>query len=182
MGEIIQSFVQESLEFIIDVFGGDSAAAFQQVIIQVVSTVLLFLVVRFFFWNKVTDYLEGRKEAMRKEYDDAIEANQEAALKREEAVKELNEIRLSSKGILDEARVRSNVERKEIIEKAKVDATKIVEDAHKEIASEIEKARKDINDEIVSVATLMAEEIIKKEIDESKHKELIKEISREVAN
>ena len=147
-----------------------------------ISTVLLFLVVRFFFWNKVTDYLEGRKEAMRKEYDDAKDANQDAALKREEAVKELHEIRLSSKGILDEARVRGTVERKEIIEKAKVDATKLVDDAHKEIESQIEKAKKDINDEIVSVATLMAEQIIKKEIDESKHKELINEISKEVAN
>ncbi len=182
MGEIIQSFVQESLEFIIDVFGGDSAEAFQQVLIQVISTVLLFLVIRFFFWNKVTDYLEGRKEAMRQEYDDAKHANQDAALKREEAVKELHDIRQSSKGILDEARARGGVERKEIIEKAKVDANKLVDDAHKEIESQIEKAKKDINDEIVSVATLMAEQIIKKEIDETKHKELIKEISKEVAN
>ncbi|AIO17951.1 ATP synthase subunit b [Candidatus Izimaplasma bacterium HR1] len=182
MGEFISEFVNESLGFINDLFGGNADRAMQQVGIQVISTLLLFLVVRFFFWNKVTDYLEGRKAAMRQEYDDAKQANENAALKREEAVKELHDLRKSSKGILDEARFRSLEERKDILAKAKLDANKLVDDAHKEIDSQIEKAKKDINDEIVSVATLMAEQIIKKEIDETKHKELIKEISKEVAN
>ena len=182
MGEFFSEFVNESLGFINDLVGGNADRAMQQVAIQIVSTLLLFLVVRFFFWNKVTEYLEGRKAAMKQEYDEAKQASQDAALKREDAVLELQKIRQSSKGILDEARIRSLSERKEILEKAKKDATKLVDDAHKEIDSQIEKAKKGINDEIVSVATLMAEQIIGKEIDEKKHKELINEISKEVAN
>lgn len=176
--EKIRSFVEDALGLTDGAFGVDGT----EMLIQIASTIILFLIVRFFFWNKVTEYLEGRKLAMQKEYEDAKQANQEAALKREEAVKELDDIRHSSKDMLDEARARGAEERKDIIEKAKKDATKLVDDAHKEIESQIEKARKDINDEIVSVATLMAERIIKKEIDEDKHKELIKEISKEVAN
>lgn len=182
LGEFISDFVNESLGFINDIFGGDSLQAAQQVSIQIISTVLLFLVVRFFFWNKVTAYLEGRKEAMKKEYDDAKKASQEANLTREEAAKELNDIRVSAKGIVDDARERGEEERKAIIQKAKSDAEKLVDNANKEIDSQIEKAKKQMNDEIVSVATLMAEKIIKKEIDEAKHKELIKDISAEVAN
>ncbi len=182
MGDVIQSFVDESLGFINNLFGGGVNVAVQQVLIQIISTVLLFLVVRFFFWNKVTDYLETRKETMRSEYDEAKQANIDAGLKREEAAKELNDIRLSAKGIVDEAKVRGEEERKDILVKAKGEAIKLVDDAHKEIDSQIEKARKNINDEIVSVATLMAEKIIKKEIDEAKHKELIREISKEVVN
>lgn len=176
--EKIRSFVEDALGLTDGAFGVDAS----EMLIQIASTIVLFLIVRFLFWNKVTEYLEGRKEAMKKEYEDAQQANQEAALKREEAAKELDEIRHSSKDVLDEARARGALERKEIIEKAKTDASKLVDDAHKEIESQIEKAKKDINDEIVSVATLMAESIIKKEIDEDKHKELIKEISKEVAN
>ena len=119
---------------------------------------------------------------MQDEYDDAKKAKQDASLEFEKAEKELLEIRQSSKGILDEARARSLDERKDILAKAKTDATKLVDDAHQDIDSQIEKARKGINDEIVSVATLMAEKIIKKEIDETRHKELINEISKEVAN
>ena len=58
----------------------------------------------------------------------------------------------------------------------------MVRDVKKEIESNIEKARNDINKEIVSVATLMAEKIIGKEIDEKKHKDMIKEATKEVAN
>ena len=49
LGEFISDFVNESLGFINDIFGGDSLQAAQQVSIQIISTVLLFLVVRFFF-------------------------------------------------------------------------------------------------------------------------------------
>lgn len=182
LGDVIKAFVDESLGFINNLFGGNGDFALQQVGIQIVSTVLLFLVVRFFFWNKVTDYLEARKEAMKQEYDEATKANQEAALYREEATKELNEIRVGAKDIYEEAKGRGEDERKRILEKAKYDADKLVENAHKEIDSQIEKARKDLNDEIVSVATLMAEKIIQKEIDEAKHKDLIKNITEEVVN
>ena len=40
----------------------------------------------------------------------------------------------------------------------------------------IEKARTSINDEIVNVAVLMAEKVVKREIDTSKHKDLIDEV------
>jgi len=182
LGEIIQSFVQEALGFIRAIFGGDSTEAIQQVFIQIISTVLLFLVVKYFFWNKVTDYLEGRKQVMSEEYDSAKQANQEAQLVKEQAESELLEIRQGAKGFYDEAKERGENERKEIVSKAKTDAKRLIDNAHREIDSEIEKAKASINDEIVSVATLMAEKIIKKEIDPKKHKQIIDEVTKEVAN
>ena len=146
--------------------------------IQILATLLLFLIVRFFFWNNITAYLEKRKEAMNEEYDQAKKANVDAQSIKEQSDGELKEIRLSAKGLYEDAKVRGENERKEIVVKAKGDAKKIVENAHKEITSEIEKARSSINDEIVSVATLMAEKIIKKEIDQDKHKELIDEVTQ----
>ncbi len=181
MGEAIQSFVDESLGFINSLLNG-STDGLRDVAIQIISTILLFLVVRFFFWNKVTEYLEARKKAIQTEYDDAKKANQDAALHKEDAAKELLELRKSSKGVLDDAKARGENERQAILVKAKKEADKLVDDAHKEIDSQIEKARNQINDEIVSVATLMAEKIIKKEIDNTKHKELINEVTKEVAN
>lgn len=176
--EKIQSFVESALGITDGVFG----VSWQEMTIQIVSTILLFLVVRFFFWNKVTEYLEARKSAMTTEYDEAKQANLDASQKREEAEQELQELRLSSKGILDQAKTQGEEERKAILVKAKTEANKLVDDAHKEINSQIEKARTSINDEIVSVATIMASKIIKKELDEDKHKELIKEATKEVVN
>jgi F-type H+-transporting ATPase subunit b len=171
VAESIRQFVDSAL-----------GVSLEEMIIQISATLLLFLIVRFFFWNNITAYLEKRKEAMNEEYDQAKQANADAQSIKETTENELKEIRLSAKGLYDEAKDRGEVERKEIVLKAKADAKKIVDNAHKEINSEIEKARTSINDEIVSVATLMAEKIIKKEIDKDKHKELIDEVTEGVVS
>ncbi len=182
MGDIIQSFVQESLEFIIEVFGGNSQEALQQVGIQIASTVLLFLVVRFFFWNKVTDYLEQRKQMMKDEYDQAQQANQDASRLKAEAADELHEIRQSAKDLYDEAKQRGEDERKTIVDGAKEEAKRLIDNAHGEIQSELDKARAELNNEIVEVASLMAAKIIKREIDPKQHQDLIDEAADEVAD
>lgn len=178
MGEAISGFVQDALGITDGAFGVNAT----EMLIQISSTILLFLVVRYFFWNKVTDYLENRKTEMTSEYEEARKANLEAYGLKEEAEGELNSLRLSAKGVLDEAKIRGEEERKNILQKAKGEANKLVDDANKEITSNIEKARNSINTEIVSVATLMAEKIIKRELDDEKHKELIKEVTKEVIN
>ena len=154
----------------------------EEMLIQIAATLLLFLVVRFFFWNHITDYLQKRKDVMSAEYEEAQKANEAAQEFKTGAEAELNEVRLSARGIIDEAKDRGEKERTTIVTKAKGEARKVMDNAKKELDSEIEKARQGINDEIVSVATLMASKIIKKEIDESKHKELINQISKEVVN
>jgi F-type H+-transporting ATPase subunit b len=178
MGEAISSFVQDALGITNGAFGVNAT----EMLIQISATLILFLVIRFFFWNKVTDYLEGRKEAMVQEYNDAKNANDEAKNKRKEAADELTLIKQRSKSMMDDAKVRGEEERKVILVKAKSEADKMVVDAQKEIESNIEKARNNINTEIVSVATLMAEKIIGKEIDEKKYKDIIKDATKEVAN
>lgn len=153
-----------------------------EMLIQIASTLLLFFIVKRYFWGNITEYLDKRKEAMNEEYEKANLASKEASLLKETAVTELQEIRANAKGLYDDAKNRGEEERKQIVEKARKEANKLVDNAHLEISSEIEKARKNMNDEIVSVATLMAEQIIKKELDEDMQKELIKEISKEVIN
>lgn len=153
-----------------------------EMVIQILATLLLFLIVRLFFWNNITDYIEKRKQVMSEEYEDAQKANQDAQVIKKQVENELIEIRTTAKGMYDDAKTRGEHERIEIIAKAKNDAERIIDNAHKEITSEIEKARSSMNDEIVSVATLMAEKIIKKEIDENKHKELINDLNKEVTS
>lgn len=171
VAEAIKSFIDDALGVSILEMG-----------IQIASTLLLFIVVKHFFWNNITEYLERRKNAITDEYTQAEETNKEAQLIKVQADNELNQIRLDAKGIFEEAKERGEKERSSIVKKAKSEALIVIEDAHKEIDSEIEKARTKINDEIVSVAALMAKKVIDKEIDMDKHKELIKEITNEVVN
>ncbi len=153
-----------------------------EMVIQISSTIVLFLVVKFFFWNHVTDFLEKRKAAMNEEFVKAKTANEEASKAKLQADAELHEIRQSAKGIYDEAKERGEQERKNIVSRAKQEADRLLENAQAEIENELEKARTDINNEIVSVATLMAEKIIEKELDPNKQKDIIERVTKEVSN
>ncbi len=173
----MEDFANSLSDFVLESIGVDIT----EMAIQILSTLLLFFVVRYFFWNNITEYLEKRKEVMTTEYEEAKAANLEAVSIKEKADLELTEIRLSAKGVIDDAKNRGELERMDIVKKAKNEADIVISNARKEIDSETEKARSNLNKEIVSVAVLMAEKVIKKEIDESKHQELIKEVTKGVA-
>ncbi|KFZ26992.1 MAG: ATP synthase subunit b, sodium ion specific [Candidatus Izimaplasma bacterium HR2] len=174
----MEDFANSLSDFVLESIG----VSLTEMAIQILSTILLFLIVKYFFWNNITEYLEKRKEFMASEYEDAKVANLEAISTKEKAELELTEIRLSAKGVIDDAKDRGELERTDIVKKAKKEARIVISNAQKEIDSEIEKARSNLNEEIVSVAVLMAEKVIKKEIDASKHKELISEVTKGVAS
>ncbi|MCF7925856.1 MAG: F0F1 ATP synthase subunit B [Candidatus Izimaplasma sp.] len=167
--EKISAFVNEAL-----------GVSFEEMAIQIISTVILFLVVRYFFWEKVTNYLETRHQEMTENYQEAEVTKKASEDLKKEAESELINIKESASEKYNQAKVRGEEKRKEIVDEAKKDAKKIIANAHKEVDSMVEKAKAEINDEIVSVATLMAEKIIEKEIDETKHKQWIEQATSEV--
>ncbi len=167
--EKISQFVNEAL-----------GVSFEEMAIQIVSTVILFLVVKYFFWEKVTDYLEERRKEMSENYEEAVANKNASEDLKKQAEKELITIKETASEKYNQAKERGEEKRKEIISEAKKDAKTIIDNAHKEVDSMVEKAKADINDEIVSVATLMAEKIIEKEIDETQHKKWIEKATSEV--
>ena len=62
-------------------------------IINLSATILLLLIVRFFFWNKVTNFLDAKKEKIKEEYKDAASIKAEA----EEIKKEADQTLIDSK-------------------------------------------------------------------------------------
>jgi len=153
-----------------------------EMLIQILATLLLFLVVRFFFWNHVTDFIEGRKRLMENEIKEAQDLKEEASTLKSDAQEELVKVRSNAREIIENAKQKGQTERAEIVAKAKEEASKLIDNAEKEIDSEVRKARKQMNDEIVSVAVLMAEKIVKKELDEDTYKSMIDDVTKEVAS
>jgi F-type H+-transporting ATPase subunit b len=141
-------------------------------IAQLVATTVLFLVVRFKFWNVVTSFIDARKNAVQAELDKA-----------ENAKIEVEQATIESKELVQNARTTAN----NIIQQAKTlsekEAEEILNDAHDKIESDKEKAlreidqkeielRRNIQQEIVDVAYLLADKMVNKQMDE-KHNQLI---------
>lgn len=154
----------------------------REMMIQIAATLVLFIVVRFFFWNHITNYLNKQNEAIKQAYDEAETSKTEAEALKLDAQKELEKIQASAKETLEEAKTRGKKQEQEIVKTAKASAVSIVKNAEEEVERLYDKAKESMQEEIISVATVMAEKVIQKEIDEEKYKSLLKEATDEVSS
>jgi len=143
-----------------------------QMLVQIIATVVLVIVVRVFFWNKITSFLQARHEYMTKEIETAKSLNQEAQELKESALKERTEILVRSKEIIDQAKTQGESEKNKIIDAAKVEAARLIQTKEEELEMEKERARADLRHEVIELAAVMAEKIIKKEIDGSSYESM----------
>lgn len=168
MAEILQKMMEAVTKAINNALG----ASLLDIAIQIGATLILVLIVRFFFWNKITAFLDQRRELMQQELDSAKTANEDAKALQEKSDKEYQELKAQSKDIIEKARKRGEEERGNILNKAKAEAQDIMDQTQAEIELEKKKAQSDIRKEAVDLAALMAAKIIEKEIDGSEYQDL----------
>lgn len=160
----------EAVQEIIDVALGVNLL---DMIIQIAATLILVIIVKYFFWGKITDFLDKRKNIMDQEMESAKNEFIEAKALKEKRETEYNELKLKSKGYLDSAKEKAEEERLRIVEKAKETSDEMMERAKKEIEAERIKAEASLQKEAVDLATLMAEKIIRKEVDEAQYQDML---------
>lgn len=143
--------------------------------IQVGATFILVIIVKIFFWGRITDFIAKRKELMTQEFEAAKQANEDAQALQEKSHKEYQDLKAKSKTYLDNARQRGEEERETIVGKAREEAQNLLTQAEQEIALEKKKAQSDIRKEAIDLAALMASRIIEKEIDQKAYQDLVVE-------
>ena len=148
-------------------------ASLSDIAIQIGATLILVIIVKIFFWDKITAYLEKRKNLMETEFESAKIANQEAKDFQEKAAKEYHDIKVKSKDYLERAKQKGEEERVSIINKAKQESGNMMTQAEQEIALEKNKAQGEIRKEVIDLAAIMASKIIEKEIDNKKYQDLV---------
>ncbi len=141
-------------------------------LVQLAATIILVIIVKKFFWGRITDFLEKRQEHMAKELSAAASTKAEAESLKEKTEADYNELRSRSKDIIDNARKNGESERAEIIKRARAEAQEALAHATREIESEKEKARDKMRLEAVDLAAAMAEKIIEQEIDRKRYEQL----------
>ena len=95
--ERIMTAVQEAIEKALGINLLD-------MIIQLAATLILVLIVKHFFWGRITEFLEKRKEIMDKNFEDAKLASDEAANLKEQRDKDYRDLKSKSKEYLENAR------------------------------------------------------------------------------
>ena len=143
--------------------------------VQIAATLILVVIVKHFFWGKITDFLEKRRNIMDQEMANAKADAEEANKLKKRREIEYNDLKNKSKGYLDSAKEKGEVEKARIISEAKHNADQMLERTKKEIEAEKIKAKASLQKEVVDLAALMAEKILKQEVDEQKYQDLLVE-------
>ncbi len=155
------------------VFGGSDV---RDILIQLIATILLFVVIRFFFWKPITKILESRRDAIDKALDDANKSKENARQIEAELQEELSKAKIQVKELLDKAERDGNLRREAIINDAKEEARRRLENLEVELEQEKKNMEKDIKKQIVDIAFLAAEKIVAKEINQDKYLDVVDDI------
>lgn len=181
--EKAKQLIYDGLALVNDALENSIGTTLVEMVIQLCCTLVIFIIVRFLIWNKVTAILEARKQVVRdalKERDDALE---EAKLIKEEATKTKEESKKEAERIIESAKKRGYNEAEEIISNANEAAKLKINNANEEIERMKSDAQEQIKTEIVDVAYLMASKIVEKEIEKDKYdlplEDFIKESKKE---
>ena len=144
--------------------------------IQICATVLLFIIVRFFFWKPITKILESRREQIDKDLKAAEEAKANAIEIESNLQRELDEAKAKIKEMLDSAEKEANIRKETIINAAKDEAKRRLENVEIELEEEKKSMEKEIRQEIVNIAFQAAEKIVQKEINQDKYLDIVDDI------
>ena len=151
-----------------------------QTIISLINLLLIFLILKKFFYKPVGKVLSERRELLAKQYADAQKAEDEALANKAEWEEKMQSAEAEAESILKEATVRADRRGEKIVEEAKEKADIIVRTAQVEAELERKKAREGIKREIVDVSSCLSEKILEREIKTSDHKKLIDSFISEI--
>ena len=147
----------------------------RQVVIQIATLLVFFVIVKVFFADKIKAVLDQRKEAIEHDLTEAAKANEDAK-KLEAQYAEVMKGAMDEKtDILRSANEDGKKMKEQIVTEAREQAETIIENARKEIDRERTQAEKELRDSIVDMTIDAAEKISGKTFTEEDHARLINE-------
>jgi len=143
-------------------------------IAHLIAIIVIFLLIYFFVWKKASGFLEKRESKIRNNLQSAQKAIRDAYKNKEKMEKDLTQASIRATEIIGKAHVDGNIKREEIIKKATSDAENLITNAKIMIAAEKNHQRNLLRQEAIDAAFQMSEKLLKREVSEKDHEDLIK--------
>ncbi|BCR35444.1 F0F1 ATP synthase subunit B [Mariniplasma anaerobium] len=146
------------------------------VILNILALLVLLFFVRTFLWKKVTAFLDKRQIALSEAIDQADQERQIAKSLQEKSLKEYEGMKEETRQLKDKLTQEAYKEQEKLITSAKEEVKRRLEQAEKDVEYEISQANEDIKQSIKEIAFSAASKIVKREIDQAVHQDIIDEI------
>ena len=141
-----------------------------------ITVIVLFLVLKKFFFEKVKNFMETRSNSIQDAFDSAEAVNRRADEKMQNYTKRIANVEAEGREIIRDAKIKADAQAREIIEDANKQATEIMNKAEKNIEREKQKAMEEMCKEVAALAMLAAERIVEREIQNIGQDEIVDEV------
>ena len=141
-----------------------------------ITVIVLFLVLRKFFFEKVKNFMETRSNSIQDAFDSAEAVNRRADEKMQNYTKRIANVEAEGREIIRDAKIKADAQAREIIEDANKQATEIMNKAERNIEREKQKAMEEMRKEVAALAMLAAERIVEREIQNIGQDEIVDEV------
>jgi F-type H+-transporting ATPase subunit b len=146
-----------------------------EVIVQILSFLLLFFLLRTFFWKKFLKLLDERKERISRQLKDMEEQKAQIEKMRTDYAQRLESVENAAKTKIQEAINQGRKITEELKNKAKDESEKIIEHAKIEARNEVVRAKEMLKDEVADLVLNATERLLQEKVTKEKDKELVKE-------
>ena len=142
----------------------------------------LFLVLSYLLFNPARKFLDDRKNRIATDIETAANDKEEALKLKNEYEEKIKEADKEVARILSEARSKAVANENKILAEAREEAAGIVKRANEEAELEKKRVMDEVKQEMVAIASLMAEKVVKGNIDTTIQDSLIEETLKEIGD
>jgi F-type H+-transporting ATPase subunit b len=130
-----------------------------------VTLLVLFLILKKFFFEKVHNFILSRENAVKDVIDNAETVNRKAEEKLEAYNKRIANIEGEGREIIKNAKIKADSQANDIIEAANKKAESLLAKAREEIEIEKTQAATDMRNQIIMLSLMAAEKIMEKDLE-----------------
>lgn len=147
---------------------------------QLINTFLVFMLLKKLLFKPVLGIIEAREKDIQENLAHGERTKNEGISLKKEYEEKISSAKNEGQEIIKQATLRAEQKESEIISTAKQEAQSLKEKASKDVAQERQKVMNEIKNDISDIALLAASKVIEKDLDKSKHEELINNFIKEV--
>lgn len=147
--------------------------SWQDVLLVCISSLIIVLVCRKYFWTKLLAYMKRRQDLIQSNIDQSEKLKAEAESIKNQYDEQMKTASEKAAAIIDNARDQATLEKEQILDAAAQQARHIEKSAHEEIEREKIDAQKQMRQAITEVAMAAAGQILSEGMDEERQKQII---------
>ncbi|WP_297436130.1 F0F1 ATP synthase subunit B [uncultured Clostridium sp.] len=153
---------------------------FITVIITIINFIILLLILKHFFWEKISVAIEERQKSIMDRMDSADKEFKAGTEFKVENEKILSLAKEEGKKITEARKKKAEKIYDEILDNAKSETSAMKERAENDINRELDKAKFEIKEQVIELALVVSKKALEKSLDEAEHRRLIDSFISEV--